>query len=670
VPDPEDRLRRSLSRLARPGDPAGAFERVAAKRAWKRRLHAARVSTLVVAVVVGTIAGTVVLARTLDFGSAPPADRAASEGRIAFIVPGEPTQLATMKPDGSDVRYLTDGSRFDRDPVWSPDGSMIAFTRHIGTSRGTWDLYVVRADGSGLRQLTRGMSVGDASWSPDGSRLAFDEGSGPATGPSRSIAVIGIDGNGLRRLTTGSYNEVAPSWSPDGSMVAFIQVIEGNGEPRGRLAVADPDRPGPPTILSELDAVVDYRPSWSPDGGQIGFTVLESFPIPCPSPPPGTPISVACPPILHLDVYVVGSDSSATDLLIDPPPDRTPGPQYYGPSRSPDGAQVALFRDLSNRMTGSHGPPEPIDLLAVSPDGSNVVAVAKNVESSWPASWSPDGRFVAYVRLGSVHVVRPDGTGDLTLGPGSSPAWSPLLDAESGEPTPIESPTVEATATPEPSATITPSPSPSFSSVICDVATLHGDLDGDGTDDIAAVYPAMCIPEGVAQLHVTWGDGTTTEFDLPDCANACAGLWTTDMGGETSEELALLVDEGASTQFLEFLSVRFHQVGPLGGIEVAPPGAEGFPPDAPAVFPVGGSVPHLDSVTCLVGEDGAKQVAATSATLSHDQTEYAVHETILQLVQDLAKSFFVVQSTRDYTVPFDPDTEPEFELPGTACLSP
>jgi TolB protein len=55
-----------------------------------------------------------------------------------------------MNADGSGQTAVTSGA-FSADPMWSPDGSQIAFRQHAG---GNADIYVMNSDGSGVKQLT------------------------------------------------------------------------------------------------------------------------------------------------------------------------------------------------------------------------------------------------------------------------------------------------------------------------------------------------------------------------------------------------------------------------------------------------------------------------------------------------------------------------------------
>ncbi|MGH9838843.1 MAG: winged helix-turn-helix domain-containing protein [Blastocatellia bacterium] len=102
-------------------------------------------------------------------------------------------------------------------PRFSPDGRRIAFQ---STRSGSFELWLCDSDGQRPVQLTRfgGPHVGCPRWSPDGLQLAFDS---AHAGSHRDIYVINADGSGLRRLTTESSNDSRPSWSHDGKWIYF-----------------------------------------------------------------------------------------------------------------------------------------------------------------------------------------------------------------------------------------------------------------------------------------------------------------------------------------------------------------------------------------------------------------------------------------------------------------
>ena len=98
-----------------------------------------------------------------------------------------------MAIDGSDVRRLTDAVGSSYLPAWSPDGASIAFA----TDRdGDLEVYVMRADGSDQRNLTRSAGIRDGwfgpSWSPDGRTILYpSQGEIPASVDDDIVEALG-----------------------------------------------------------------------------------------------------------------------------------------------------------------------------------------------------------------------------------------------------------------------------------------------------------------------------------------------------------------------------------------------------------------------------------------------------------------------------------------------
>jgi Tol biopolymer transport system component len=120
--------------------------------------------------------------------------------------------LFVARADGSRQRRITpwslDGGG---NPDWSPDGRLIVFRAPASRFEGS-QIYVVRPDGTGLKQLTRfkpGTSVLSYSFSPDGKWITFSK-SGRSSKPD--IFVMRANGTGIRPVTQSSLWDSAPDW--------------------------------------------------------------------------------------------------------------------------------------------------------------------------------------------------------------------------------------------------------------------------------------------------------------------------------------------------------------------------------------------------------------------------------------------------------------------------
>ena len=155
--------------------------------------------------------------------------------RIAFLERGRgsgipPGRIVVMGADGAGRRAVSPPGPISS-PAWSPDGRSIAYLRSRIDRRGrelfATDVWIAPVRGGAPRRVA-GPPGGsyEFSWSPDGRFLAL-AGVPRACGCGNSeLYVVGADGEGLRNLSRTPYEERDPDWMPDGHTISIIQRAE------------------------------------------------------------------------------------------------------------------------------------------------------------------------------------------------------------------------------------------------------------------------------------------------------------------------------------------------------------------------------------------------------------------------------------------------------------
>lgn len=185
-----------------------------------------------------------------------------SSGRIVFASTRDgDREIYTMDGAGGDVVRLTADARSDAGPVWSPDGTRIAFVRDEA-------LHLMDVDSGTVTGPQTSVRTGRLTWSPAGDRIAFQGLPGDDPG-DWEIFVFDV-ARGAReggvQLTDNDVPVMFPHWSPTGDGIAVVR--------DGVLTVISPETGA--ALEAYAGAGIVRHPAVSPDGESIVYSTAVS----------------------------------------------------------------------------------------------------------------------------------------------------------------------------------------------------------------------------------------------------------------------------------------------------------------------------------------------------------------------------------------------------------
>lgn len=274
----------------------------------------------------------------------------AARGKILFSSDRDGDfEIYVINADGTGLKQLTFNRRADLSPDWAPGGRRIVFSR--SRKNGMADLMGLRLKDRHKRWLTKTKQLTefDAAWSPTGRWIAFTV--EDAGGDGSDVAAIRKEGTRRRTIAHQEENTLNqdPAWSPDGRMLATVEAHETTFLHIRRF----PSREMVRALRLEGKPWNAVNPAWSPDGTTLLYSRNDE---------PEYPDDATG--LLDYDLFALAVEGEENRLVEEPS-------DTFAGTWSPCDERIAFFSDREGSL----------DLFVAAADGSDAVRL-----TDWPGT--------------------------------------------------------------------------------------------------------------------------------------------------------------------------------------------------------------------------------------------------------------------------------------------